>query len=512
MRKILINHIEHGEKLPFFLNLSTIQHESIKSELLNLMERIGLSLDEKKMDALLKSEKIIVFLDGFDELPIAKRDGILKEVMKLNEDFSLQLITTSRPDTKICDTAGIIQYKVSSLDFSDILEIVKKSGVNLDIKAVERSLSLNRRFADSLNTPILVVLFIKCFPFMNIIPNDTIDFYKSIFDVMYETHDKAKRFLDRDKRIKDITRTVSYDFFCALCFVSLFDEITSFSEKQLEDKLMEAMELVDPEFIKRGVSQRKYANDFMHDLIDITSLIAKDSDDSYIYSHKSIQEFHAAEFIKNQPSSNNAKLEYCQIITRSLLDSEIMLSAIDFLTKIDKTDSINYILKPYCESLNFEVQGGDIIASNEALDNYIDHQFKDTFIAFMPKGKFGDVRDMGIEHITKASKKDGRVIIGPTSEFLPIFNVFSINLKDDYISDLINKIAISKSTINYLMTKNKFEKMPIVVYFKNLSEGEKQEIRSNIRIKINDFCRVYFKDEYNKITKKRTTFMERYKK
>lgn len=40
--------------------------------------------------------------------------------------------------------------------------------------------------------PILVTLLYYCYPYMNDIPNNIIEFYRSLFDTLYARHDKIK--------------------------------------------------------------------------------------------------------------------------------------------------------------------------------------------------------------------------------------------------------------------------------------------------------------------------------
>lgn len=511
LRKILINQIEYGDKIPFFLNLSTIKDETILNEVLYLIERIGVPCSLESVKSLFSSGRVVLFLDGFDEIQTAKRELLLQEIISINENFKTQIITSSRPETIICDTAGIKQFKIKDLQLNDVIGIIKRAGSYIDVEAVEKSLAANKKFSSSLKTPILVILFIKCFPFMKIIPNDTIEFYKSIFDVMYETHDKIKRFLGRDKIVKKISRSESYDYFCAFCFVTLFEEITSMDERKMAEKAYEAMELINPE-TENNQKYRDLSKNILIDIKDITSLLIKDTDYTYTFPHKSIQEYHAAEFIKMQPSSNNAKEKYCSIISEKIKTTEHMHDFIEFLVKIDKIDAINYILEPYLYKLGVNFNEHEFKVHDDAINDLIEKDFGDSFVVFIPKGLKGiKYNDDFILAAGRHSKKHGRVIVGPAQEILYMLNAFSQDLNGSYSDKIIDIIAMAQETILDLFKMKTEHKIPFNEHLKKLPEVYNNKIIEVYRDKISYFYYNFYLKEKKTPLDKKPSFLERYK-
>ncbi|KAA5969888.1 MULTISPECIES: NACHT domain-containing NTPase [unclassified Pantoea] len=511
LRKLLINQIENGDKIPFFINLSAMKDASIFNEVLSMIDDIGVKCTVQALKSLLSSGRVVIFLDGFDEVKTSKREVILKEIISINEVLKTQVITSSRPETIICDTAGIKQYKIKDLEIGDVIGIIKRAGSHIDISAVEKSLKANKKFSSSLKTPILVVLFVKCFPFMKIIPNDTIEFYKSIFDVMYETHDKTKRFLDRDRIVKNSSRSDSYNLFCAFCFVTLFEEMTSVDEKTMEDKSFEAIELINPN-TENTSTYRELAKNLIRDIKDITSLLIKDTDYTYTFPHKSIQEYHAAEFVKMQPLSDDAKKRYCAIVSEKLAITHHMTGFLEFLVKIDKIDSINYILEPYLSLIGVEIRADGFYISDDKLSALMSADLIKSFIVFIPRGmkeiKFDDdFLLMAGEH----DKKNGRVVIGPATEMLSVLNCFSRDFDNSYSEKLINLIAISKETLVSLVSKKSQEKVELNKHVEKLPLETKTRMLNIYRGKLNDFYKQYYIKQKETPISKKPSFLERYK-
>ncbi|MEZ2680067.1 NACHT domain-containing protein [Providencia rettgeri] len=511
LRKMLINQIEFGDKIPFFINLHSMKKESILEEIIHLINETDTTCTESSLKSLLLSGRVVIFLDGFDEVQNNKRDDLLKQIVDINENLKTQIITTSRPDTIICDTAGIKQYRVVDLEFEDVIGIIKRANVNLDVNSLELSLRKNKKFASSLKTPILVILLIKCFPYMKIIPNETTQFYEDIFNVMYETHDKIKKFRNRSRIEDTFDRESSYEFFCAFCFVTLLEEITSMDIHTMEAKAFEAMELIDAS-AKNNSKYKKIAKNIIFDIKDITSLIIKDAEDNYTFPHKSIQEYHAASFVKIRPSSNGEKEEYCSFVSEVMSNTTHIHNFLEFFKRIDPIDSINYVLKPYILSLGATPVNNTIEISNDDALKIINYWFKKTFIIFIPRGtKEIKHEDSFIKAAGKHSKKQGRAIIGPAHEVLGIVHAFFPEMESNYSEKIINEIAKSDYTLECLLKRNKVEKIPL----NNFLDSAPTDLINTIIVLTKDKLRMIYYDYYLKLNispiERKVSFIERFR-
>ncbi|EBI4578518.1 NACHT domain protein, partial [Salmonella enterica] len=224
LRKLFIEQIKNGTKIPFFIELRRTGNDGIIKSLENTLINLGLHPTSQAIDELLFSNKISLMLDGFDEVNSKQKDILLSEILMLNVKYALQVIVTSRPGTTVCNEPSIVNYKVEKLKEKDILAIIEKLNTNNGVidkeqlPKIKDTIKNNKNLVSVMTSPILVTLFHVCYPFMDIIPNNTVEFYSNLFMTLYLRHDKVKNF-DREKS-SSLSHNEAYDCFCTLCFYS----------------------------------------------------------------------------------------------------------------------------------------------------------------------------------------------------------------------------------------------------------------------------------------------------
>ncbi|MDP1228030.1 hypothetical protein Q6330_26910, partial [Klebsiella pneumoniae] len=68
--------------------------------------------------------KIVLLLDGFDEIRQETTVQAIQSIFELNKTYACPLITTSRPNTQICQMPGINNLIVKEIDLEDKLRIL----------------------------------------------------------------------------------------------------------------------------------------------------------------------------------------------------------------------------------------------------------------------------------------------------------------------------------------------------------------------------------------------------
>ncbi|MDE4684214.1 NACHT domain-containing protein, partial [Klebsiella pneumoniae] len=168
----LIESIKNGDKIPFFMELRKIEKIGVEAALIKNLSEIGVSTTEAELEYLLKSGNVCLLLDGFDEISSSLREKNLTEIIDLNKKYDLQIITTSRDGTEICNESGIINYKVNKINRSDILAIIKKLSNSNEVEKdtlpqILHMLKENSSLVSTLNSPLLVTLFYICYPHLD---------------------------------------------------------------------------------------------------------------------------------------------------------------------------------------------------------------------------------------------------------------------------------------------------------------------------------------------------------
>ncbi|WP_374415535.1 NACHT domain-containing NTPase [Klebsiella variicola] len=345
LRKIFVEQLFNGNKIPFFIELRKVSDEGIRKSLQNILVNLSLKPSDIEVEELLASNKIILMLDGFDEINSERKNTILHEIVRLNLTYNLQIITTTRPGTAICSEPSIVNFKVQLLVEDDILSIIEKLNSNNDsidieqLPKIKETIRNNKNLVSVMTSPILVTLFHVCYPYMDIIPNNTVEFYSNLFMTLYLRHDKVKNF-DREKS-SSLSHNDAYDCFCALCFYSIFKNSYDFTEQTLIEFTKASMQL-------KGKHDNCGPETLAVDFVDVTCLIQREGYNKYIFIHKSIQEYHAAEFIRN--ISSDKKTKFYNLIMEDIKQNNYRYhNTISFLQETDEIDCKKNLVIPLCE-------------------------------------------------------------------------------------------------------------------------------------------------------------------
>jgi len=449
LRKILLEGIKNGNKIPFFLELRKIGKSGIEEALLKLIAELGINVNKGNLSSLLKSDSVLLLLDGFDEVSSDMRDEILDEILSLNRNYNLQIITTSRDGTEICAESGIVNYKVEKIKRSDIISILNKLSQSQEVEQdtllqIVKLLKENVSLVETMNSPLLVTLFYICYPHLDSIPNSAIEFYSKLFTTLYFRHDKIKNF--PRVRKSNITAPEAFEVFCAFCFKSLYDNSLDFTHHSMLEFTKQSLSLCGIE----GCHPENMAYDF----IDITCLIQRDGFDRYVFLHKSIQEYHAAEYVKS------LSLEKKKVFMAAILDSikkESKMSATaKYLYEIDKENTFNLICTPLCEEYGIDA----FPEKNDAVVDYVyvnsikdvELRLKRTPSELLASDDNENI-DVGDSKLLAFSKYF--TLIGPLGEFMKPISIFTKYYKGDMVSPFNDVLVDVLINLNY--TKDIFD-------------------------------------------------------
>lgn len=384
LRKLFLQEIYKTERFPFFIELRKIEESSILDYLKQQLEDIGLSLIEGDVEILLQSRKVVLMLDGFDEVTSSRRHRLLNEINQLKTRYNCSVIVTSRPGTEICTEIDIINFKVKTLNCNEIISIISKLDRNAVNEELKDLIINNVQLQGTLVSPILVNLLYVCYPYLDIVPKNVIDFYDKLFITLFSRHDKIKNF--NRERSSQVSSIEAGNIFNAFCFDSLNKNVMEFTEESLYKFLHSALKL-------NGTSL-ELTEKVQNDLIDITCLIQKDGFDKYLFLHKSIQEFHAAKFIASLPHVHKEKF-YLKLL--EVIDEEDKFdNVLQFLKEIDTNDYNALLVLKYFQ--NKKLNRLNTESKETILGNIISEILKARVIEFEIKD--GEYEIASLESIT----------------------------------------------------------------------------------------------------------------
>lgn len=450
LRKIFYENLQAGVRFPFFIELRRVEDGDIMNHLKDMFKRLQITIFDDNVEMFLQSEKVVLLLDGFDEVKQENQKAILKSIDSLRYDYKCPLIISSRPNTEICTKTDINIMKVLDIDLEDKIRILKilddidmLSNNGHTFRYVSDLLITNKSLEQTVRNPIMVTLLYNCFPYMDEIPKDTTDFYRQLFGVLYARHDKIKG-LDREK-LSGLGVEEARIIFSKVCYWSLISEQYELSSDKLHNYVTGALR-------EEGLISTTKPADFIDDLQNVTCLLQDEGDQRYVFLHKSVQEYFAADAISKMDQPDE-KLKRYDILRRRMQGSEAFDNLLYFLRILDrkyftreillgafeKSGLLQYVnLEPDEFSVHFDlklskqrvlgwsISGEDLVSLdyNSRLMSAFDISFLDVCI--------GNSRTKGMYYEKIFEKTFGKKMA--TEDFIKHFDP-SINMASDIISE-----------------------------------------------------------------------------
>ncbi|WP_353168631.1 NACHT domain-containing protein [Acinetobacter sp.] len=424
MRYLAINDLVNNSKIPIFIELKNISKTKNISLLINeqLSSWIGNNNDEL-INILLRSGKISIYLDAFDEIDSDFLQQSYGEINNLCQSYKdLVVVVSSRPETIITQSAlfEIIDLLPYTIDEQEgLIEKLVEDNENKKI-LIESIKNSTHEVKSVLTTPLMVVLFIKQYTVGFSVPQHVSDFYKNIFDVVTFTHDRSKG-IEKRKSYSSLNQEQLEIIFERFCFETFLVERTVFDKQEFIKLLRKSIE-------KNNILNFTDFNNLIFDYTRFACLILQDGNE-YTFIHKSIQEFYVAKFIENLPENLAEK-----VIDVKLNDSLQTTNYLEFL-KILKPYFYNkfYILKGL---VNYQdVLGLKFIDNDENYNLFIEtlYVWKG---AFSSGGKY-----LGVRYVSS-----GFATISQTILFEMLTGLKNKELLEDGVIFWLNEDEISNET------------------------------------------------------------------
>jgi len=323
MRYLTFQEAKQGERIPLFYELRRLDDsETLSNALSKQINNWITEFKESDFDRVAKTGKLVLFLDGFDEVPHDKVKKLLNEIEGWCERYpNMQIVISSRPEADIQLSNYLKVFKLSEYIFYEqsilIDKLVEESESKKLLKrAIKDS---NTEIQELLKTPLMVTLFVMNYRGSLEIPTNQHDFYKNLFTILISRHDKTKPGFKREAN-SGLNEIELQEVFEEFCFITFSMNILVFDDNKAIEVIKECLENQNISDSPRMV---------LRDLSKNLCLILKDGFD-YTFIHKSIQEFYYASFVYNQPEM---KVEFYQDCTFSL--SRDKYNIMSFLESMD---------------------------------------------------------------------------------------------------------------------------------------------------------------------------------
>lgn len=285
------------KQIPLLLELRNISiKRTLQDSIYNFLKAVGLKGDEETFAYLASSGKIVLLLDGFDEIPRECVPDIIVEIDTLQTSYpELKIIISSRPQSDIQNLVGFTIYKLVPLSPENYEPFVKKL-IPSTVKRTEVVDALNAcpiNIQGIISTPLMLTLVIVVYQTEKEIPLSLSDFFDKLFGVVFTKHDKLKAGFNRQHHSGLAERRLR-QLFDAFCFMVVQNGGgRSLRPSQFNRAFDGALKLTR--------DCRCEVENFKKDIVKVACLLIEEGLDLTTFLHKSILDYHAAAFVKELP-------------------------------------------------------------------------------------------------------------------------------------------------------------------------------------------------------------------
>lgn len=293
MKYIFIDCINKNKGIPLFIELRRLNNsKKIIDEIHEQLSSIDNNFNTELLLKLLAEGGFVIILDGYDEIPLGDREVVTKDLQEfISKASENRFFITSRPEKALISFGNFQEFTIKPLSKEEAFELLRKYDNKGQISSLlikklqEKDMENVKEF---LINPLLVSLLFTAFEHKQAIPFKKYLFYRQVYDANFESHDLTKG----DSYTHDKYSKLEIDDFHRVLRHIGFN---CFKKQRIEFTKDELLKLISE---SKGFCASLSFNesDFLHDIIKTVPLFTQDGN-YYRWSHKSLQEYFAAQFI-----------------------------------------------------------------------------------------------------------------------------------------------------------------------------------------------------------------------
>lgn len=333
LRYLCVRELEINARLPLFIELRRIEEGKRLDKLIDQsLEILGLPsvLLSEARKLMFENGSIVLFLDGFDEVDRKFTLDTKDQIKRLCNSYpNIKIVISSRPGAFsgfLVDLSHSKEFEIQKLNAQDFRGFFEKIGVSNEIterllKAIGGS---SQKIKGLLSTPLMLTLLVLTCGNKQDLPATLPEFYDSLFNILASEHDETKPGYVRQKA-SSLSNAELELVFKAFCFASKekYGRIT-LSHKDFSSALEIAMKLTGLKCTIDG---------FRTDITETICLMVKDGLD-VTFTHKSIQEYYAASYIRSLDKDN--------LVERALIKISSKENILGWLNELDFLEDFGF--------------------------------------------------------------------------------------------------------------------------------------------------------------------------
>lgn len=295
--------------IPIFLELRNLSERNpATTSIQRQLNNIPVSEDEprftkRQVEKLFSKGGMIFFLDGFDEIPFRDREFITKDLKDLIEKYpDNTYIITSRPETGLLAFPTFKHFNIRPLRKEESFDLIRRYDVNGG-RSEQLIQKLNGRdyvaVQEFLKNPLLTSLLYRSFEYKQNVPLKKHIFYRQVYDALFDWHDATKDGYNTREKKSGLDIDTFHRVLRVVGFVSAMKGEVEGSTDSVLGWIRKARTIC--------VGAQFSESNFLDDLVRAVPIFAKEGD-MYRWSHKSLAEYFAAQYICTEGKSQQGSI------------------------------------------------------------------------------------------------------------------------------------------------------------------------------------------------------------
>ncbi|MBD2480522.1 NACHT domain-containing NTPase [Planktothrix sp. FACHB-1365] len=355
-----------AELVPIFITLKQFAEIEEKPSLLEYITHIldDYDVSGKQIDILLKYGKLLILLDGLDEVKVEDNNRIIKQVCNLSDKFHKnKFVISCRIAAKTYNFDKFTEVEVADFDQKQINTFVGKWFNGEESAIAEQfieQLEQNCRIQELATNPLLLTLLCLVFEDSLKFPAHRSELYEEGIDILLKKWDETRN-IERDQVYKNLSLQRKKDLLSQIALTTFERGDYFFKQKELEQYISDYIHNLpdaqnDPEALQLDSEAVLKSIEAQH------GLLVERAQKIYSFSHLTFQEYFTAKKIVINCNSYSSDQDDWQILISRIHNKrwrEVFLLVVEMLPS---ADFLLFLIKRHIDGL---------LATDEKLQQFL---------------------------------------------------------------------------------------------------------------------------------------------
>ncbi|MFG6094390.1 NACHT domain-containing protein [Leptothoe sp. ISB3NOV94-8A] len=300
----------HSEYVPVFVSLKEFAEAPNQPELLSYLNELLLDYglasvpksktdsDETFIEQLLRQDKVLILLDGLDEVKKVDSVRVIQQIQSLTNRFDRnRFVITCRIAAQEFTFEHFTEVEIADFDDEQIANFVNKWFYAKDdeVKAESfiQNLKTNKRIEELASSPLLLTMLCIVFEDAGSFPSNQAELYKEGLNVLLKKWD-MKRNIERDPIYQGLHTGLEKELLSKIAYQNFTDDQLFFLEQEITEQIAA--------FLADTLDAPKYLDgaNVLNAIEFQQGILVERAANAYSFSHLTLQEYLAAQYISSQ--------------------------------------------------------------------------------------------------------------------------------------------------------------------------------------------------------------------